>query len=281
MTKRRILLLGAAAVVAVPVIVVVGLLVHWLVGLLAGVVVGLAVVWRIVQSSRRAVMGTIDTRSLSVEESPRLHNLVEGACASHGFPYPDVRIAEVDSVNAALIGESAEDAVLIVTAGLLERCSLLGLEAVVVNALIRSRVTDLGAASLLPGLLPLVPVAGWRDRLASWVVGDQPRVRADLASVRITRYPPGLVSVLEALRSADTLVPGVSEAADHLWLARAFEWGSRRAGSGQHRRAHRDPQGALSVISFHAWTCRVRPPAGRGRRPAVVVPRRRGMRRWR
>ncbi len=226
MTKRRILLLGAAGVVAVPFLVVVGLLVHWLVGLVAAVLVATAVVWWIVQAARKAVLGSIEARPLTAEEAPRLHNLVEGACASHGFPYPDVRLAEVDSVNAALIGESADDAVFIVTSGLLERSSLLGLEAVVVNSLIRGRDTDLGAASLLPGLLPLVPVAGWRERIVSWVLGDQPRVRADLASVRITRYPPGLVSVLEALRSADTLVPGVSEAADHLWLARASSGGA-------------------------------------------------------
>ena len=41
---------------------------------------------------------------------------------------------------------------------------------------------------------------------------------ADVTGVSLTRYPPGLISALEKLRSGRTVVHSASPATAHLWI---------------------------------------------------------------
>ncbi len=50
-------------------------------------------------------------------------------------------------------------------------------------------------------------------------LGRQREARADVAAVNLTRYPPGLASALEKLRSDDTVVHSAVRATAHLWIA--------------------------------------------------------------
>ncbi len=229
MSKRRQLLIACAAVLAVPIGAVLGLLVHWIAGLVGAALAAVAVgVWLSRQPA--TALGTLATRSLPVAEAPRLHNVLEGVCASHGFAYPEVLLAEIPAINAALFGPASDDITLVVTRGLLDRSEVLGLEAAVANLLVRTRDSDIGVASLYPTVARLIPIDSVRRRVRRWAIGDRPRLRADLSSVRITRYPPGLVSLLETVSGSDTSMPGVAAAADHLWLLPAVHHGARGLG---------------------------------------------------
>ncbi|MDP9071813.1 MAG: M48 family metallopeptidase [Actinomycetota bacterium] len=83
----------------------------------------------------------------------------------------------------------------------------------------RGRGRARGAAAVLaaPGflLLPLAPLAARLMRLA---VGRRRELVADVMGVALTRYPPGLVSALEKLRSGPTVVRSASPATAHLWI---------------------------------------------------------------
>jgi heat shock protein HtpX len=84
--------------------------------------------------------------------------------------------------------------------------------------------------SVLAGFASVAP-GGLADRIVARMGDDQRVVRGDLAGVRLTRYPPGLVSALTRLASASAEVPGASRASAHLWLERPLGAASATAGA--------------------------------------------------
>lgn len=221
MSTRHLLLIAVAVVAGLPVLVVVGLLAGWIAGPAAAIVVAVAAVALVRARADREPATGLEEVPVTPERQPRLHNVVEGLCSTHGFATPRLYVVDTPAANAAVAGRSADRARLVVTSGLLEACDLLALEAVMANLLARGRDTDLGAATTVAGLLAVVPVGGLRRRLLGRILEDQARIRGDLAAVRTTRYPPGLITALDTLRARDTSVPGVRQTADHLWLVAA------------------------------------------------------------
>ena len=83
----------------------------------------------------------------------------------------------------------------------------------------------------LPGGLSVALLHGGRSglpgarRLASWLEGPNRELEADLAAVRVTRYPPGLINALAGIEQAPSSVPSASVATRLLedtgtqWLA--------------------------------------------------------------
>ncbi|MGH9182097.1 MAG: hypothetical protein ACRDY5_10330, partial [Acidimicrobiales bacterium] len=65
----------------------------------------------------------------------------------------------------------------------------------------------------------LAPLTSMVSRLICAVVGIGHDDVADAAGVRLTRYPPGLVSALEKLSAGSTVVASASKATAHMWLA--------------------------------------------------------------
>ncbi|HEU5150064.1 MAG TPA: M48 family metalloprotease [Iamia sp.] len=218
---------AARRMVIVPVVVVaavagvVGVVVAFLVGvpLLAVLWVAVAVGMYFlgVASFRKAgptqALAATRSRPVSEAEEPRLHNLVEGLCVGIGLEPPRLRIIEDDAPNALAVARAVDDADLVVTRGLLERLSLVELEAVLAHELARIRRGD-AIVGALAGSVLRTPLYGW---IARAVVGRGEPVEAwsDLAAVEITRYPPALASALEKLAPAPA--PPVSPIS-HLWI---------------------------------------------------------------
>ena len=130
----------------------------------------------------------------------RLANLVESVALAVGIPEPALLVLDDPASNALVTGRDPRRATLVVTSGLLERLDRLALEAVVAQqlSLIRdgsTRRRDVAAAVLGTSgqLLPQL------SRLASRAAAE---VGADVAAVMVTRYPPGLLSALEAVAAA-------------------------------------------------------------------------------
>jgi heat shock protein HtpX len=70
---------------------------------------------------------------------------------------------------------------------------------------------------LIPAMLLLVlaPIAA---KIMQATIGRRRESLADMSGVEMTRYPPGLISALEKLKSDSTIVAAHSRATSHLWI---------------------------------------------------------------
>lgn len=142
----------------------------------------------------------------------RLANLVESVSAAVGIPTPALRVVQDPAPNALVTGPDARRATLVVTSGLLERLDRMALEAVVAQQLSmiregRTRRRDVVVAIVGTGGRAVPALARLAARAAAAGEG------ADVASLAVTRYPPGLLSALELVaagpevRTSPVLVP--------------------------------------------------------------------------
>jgi len=142
----------------------------------------------------------------------RLANLVESVSAAVGIPTPALRVVEDPACNALVTGPDARRATLVVTSGLLDGLDRLALEAVVAQQLsiIReggTRRRDIVVAIAGTGGQLFPALARFAARAAAADEG------ADVASLTVTRYPPGLLAALEAaaagpeVRTSPVLTP--------------------------------------------------------------------------
>ncbi len=187
----------------------------------------------------------------------RMHNLVDGLCIASGLPNPRLYVIDDEAPNAFATGRSDKQASLAVTTGLLELMNRVELEAVLAHELshIKNRdilvstvaVTTVGLLTLVAdvfvrlkwwnggrlghddreegrapylgfvglGILVLSPVL---SRLLHLPVSRQRESLADVSAAEMTRYPPGMISALEKLRDADTVVAASARATAHLWI---------------------------------------------------------------
>lgn len=191
----------------------------------------------------------------SIEEYPRLHNIVEGLCIAAGLPKPRLYIVQDEAPNAFATGRDPKHAAVAVTTGLLQKMNRIELEAVLAHELSHVQnydilvstlaVTMVGAVALLSDIgirsmwfgggrrsrddngagsilmvlalvfLVLAPIVAKVMQLA---VSRRRESLADFSAVEMTRYPPGMVSALEKLRDDRTVVASGSRATAHLWI---------------------------------------------------------------
>lgn len=243
--QRRARLVGVGAVVVLG--LVVGLLgwalgpaIGWW-GPLLGLVVGAALAGAAHLSADAIVLRTVGARPAPEREQPRLHNLVEGLCVATGLPAPRLLVLDDPGANALVVGRTPRHAALVVTTGLLERCSRVELEGVLARQLVLVKqrdsllatvaATTIAGPSLLAELaarrggvlasvaaVPAAVVAPLARRLLPAVLAEHREVLADLAAIDVTRYPPALIGALEHVAAAP-LVAGGLRATAHLWVA--------------------------------------------------------------
>lgn len=190
-------------------------------------------------------------------EFRRLHNLVEGLCIASGLPKPRVFVIRDDAPNAFATGRNPKHAAIAVTTGLLEKMNRVELEGVVAHELSHIKNYDILVSTLavtLVGTIALVtditirmmwwnggrvsrsgdrndrgnPIAiiGFVLLLVSPIiaramqaaVSRRRETLADVSAVRMTRYPPGLISALEKLQADHTETHSASMATAHMWI---------------------------------------------------------------
>jgi heat shock protein HtpX len=213
---RSVMLAGAVPAVLIGLVVL--LVVHPVVGLLVAVVgsVGWAgYVRNRTATADQAVLAPLGAVAIDGGTRPRLENLVEGLCAVSGIEEPSLAVVPDGSLNALAVA-GGSGATFVLTEGLVEQLGRVELEAVLAS--LAARVKS-GAARYVATALA-VPVPGsYRSKLIRDGLGEQSSVRADLAAVDLTRYPPGLIAALAAMDQGGTRVESAAPSSAPLWLA--------------------------------------------------------------
>jgi len=187
----------------------------------------------------------------------RLHNLVEGLCIAGGLPKPRVYVIDDPAPNAFATGRNPKHAAIAVTSGLLEKLDRVELEGVVAHELSHIKnydilvstiaVTLVGAIALLTdiairmmwwnggrvsrdgdregganplalvgfAMLILAPISA---KVMQAAISRRRETLADVTACQLTRYPPGLISALEKLKSDVTVVHSSTTATAHMWI---------------------------------------------------------------
>lgn len=221
--RRRVRLVLSVPAAAAAIVVLLGIVLPVLFavgGVLLALWLGFAVlVWRRAADRLVARLGglTPDEAEHGQVVVPlgvaRLVDLSEGLCAVLGLRPPALRVLDDPAANAITVGLRHDDVTLIVTAGLLEQLDRIELEGVIAHELAHVKRFDVVTSTLASSALGTAMRAVGGDRLLAWLVGPDREVRADVASVATTRYPPGLIEALEHLGAVATTRPSAVPAA--------------------------------------------------------------------
>lgn len=256
--RRTFFLLFGFVVITLLVGVAVGSLIgNGTTGTLIALVIAAVMAFSSYWKSDKIALAVSRAHPADEQEYRRLHNLVEGLCIAGGLPKPKVYIIQDDAPNAFATGRNPKNAAIAVTTGLLHVMNRVELEGVVAHELSHIKNYDILVSTLavtLVGTIAIVTdltlrmmwwnggrVARSGDRndrnnplaliglvllllapiLAKVMQASVSRRRetlADVSAVRMTRYPPGLISALEKLQADNTVTHSASMATAHLWI---------------------------------------------------------------
>lgn len=190
---------------------------------IVAIVVVLDLFWsmNIVRAAAQAedqLLAGIGAREADADAFPRMHNLVDGLCLTIGVNKPHVWTVRSEAPLALVVSQSGSPGSLVFSDGLLGSLDRVESEALAAHMLVRLRSGDAEAASVV--------IALWRTasrfglgRVASVLlsrsVALEPVHLVDAAACRITRYPPGLSSVLARFGSVDDRAVA-TDVPDHL-----------------------------------------------------------------
>ncbi len=210
--RRRAVIICAtpaliAGVVVGLVLVAIGLLV---IGAVAWVAVTVALsvwLWRFAPG---AVARSVGASPSDESEHPRLHNLVDGLCATMGLPRPTICIVNSPVPNAMAVGRDPATASLLVTSGLDQSLTLVELEGVLAHELVHVKRQDTLVAGLAVMVATPWSVVVGTTRASETVhslVGRGREFSADQRAAGVVRYPPGIGSALAAMADRPPLAP--------------------------------------------------------------------------
>ena len=190
-------------------------------------------------------------------EFRRLHNLVEGLCIAGGLPKPRVYVIHDEAPNAFATGRNPKHAAIAITTGLLATMNRVELEGVVAHELSHIKNYDILVSTLAVTLVCTVAIITditlrmmwWNGgrvsrggdrgdrgnplaligfvlllvspliaRAMQAAVSRRRETLADVSAIRMTRYPPGLISALEKLQADHTETASASMATAHMWI---------------------------------------------------------------
>jgi heat shock protein HtpX len=168
----------------------------------AFVVVASAVLVALWQRAPGAVMRSVGARPSEEADRPRLHNLVDGLCATMGLPRPAIAVVDSPVPNAMAVGRDPATATLVVTTGLDHALTLVELEGVLAHELVHIKRHDTVLATVAVSVLApaslLLGIPSATDRVHS-VIGRGRAFDADQRAAGVVRYPPGIGSALESM----------------------------------------------------------------------------------
>jgi heat shock protein HtpX len=211
------LLAPIGVIVAIVVAAILLIVLPPIVAVLIGIVVGVGVAASFYVRADSAVVGSLRLEPVSDDDEPRLQNMIDGLCDSHGFRRPRLALIDDPARNAVVFGRSPADVTLAITTGLRDALTRMELEGLLARELALATHPGLSGATVLVPVLGVLP-SGVRSRLTEWYVGADRVLLDDFGAVRFTRYPPGLAAALDKMGEASTVVAGAGRASAHLWV---------------------------------------------------------------
>jgi heat shock protein HtpX len=220
----------AGAVWAVPAILV-GVLIFaigpgpWWLGILVGAAAVAGALWWLLQSADRRILTSLGGGLLRADGSERLENLVQGLSLAGGVEEPTVTVLADPARNALVLRNRGRNH-LVMTQGLLESLSVVELEGVAAELLVRLKNGDAEAATTAAALFgrPMIdgPLGSVLRPIGGIGMGrlldDDRDLDADRQAVDITRYPPGLLSAYRVMSEGEMRPNSATEGIGHLWL---------------------------------------------------------------
>jgi heat shock protein HtpX len=219
----------------------------------------------------RIVLRASRAYPVTLEQHPRLHNIVEGLCIAAGIPKSAVYVIPEKAPNAFATGRNPEHASIAVTEGLLETLNRVELEGVIAHELSHVKNRDILVGTLVATLVGVVVLlADWMRRAFFWgggrrgdrgrgggglgiilvvvalvlsilaplmaqlirlAVSRKREYLADADGALLTRYPPGLAAALRKIAASANQMRVANNATAHLW----FSQPSRKPGEGVSR----------------------------------------------
>ncbi|MDD5750420.1 MAG: M48 family metallopeptidase [Candidatus Pacebacteria bacterium] len=228
------------------------------------VVLYIAVIFSVLSSfvsywwSDKIVLSMTKSRPIEEQDNRELFHVVENLCIADGIPMPRIYIMPEAQPNAFATGRDYNHAVVVVTAGLLERLDKSELEGVIAHELSHIKNKDMllqtvvvalagmvatladaflrisrygrfssdddnrsGAVLALLGLVAaiLAPIAATLIQLA---ISRKREFLADASGALLTRYPEGLASALEKISNDATPMRAAKNSVAHLFIASPF-----------------------------------------------------------
>jgi Zn-dependent protease with chaperone function len=160
---------------------------------------GLVILW---QRAPGAVLRAVGAQPSREMDRPRLHNLVDGLCATMGLPQPTIAVVDSPVPNAMSIGRDPRTATLVVTSALDRYLTLVELEGVLAHELVHVKRHDTVLATVAVSVLApfslLMGLPSATERVHS-LIGRGREFDADQRAAGVVRYPPGIGSALEAM----------------------------------------------------------------------------------
>jgi len=210
------------AVVGLPVEAVAALV------LVTGLVAGW--IWRVAPTM---VLASLRATPSTEDDDPRLHNLVDGLCASMGLERPAIYVVQSDVPNTLALGRDQGSATLVVTSGLDRSLDLVELEGVLAHELVHIKRNDtvlsaVAVAVALPWSVVRGTTAG--ADTVHHLIGRGREFSADQRAALIVRYPTGIGSALGAMVAGAAVPTGWPPAAGRVAALTRWLWIDPMAG---------------------------------------------------
>lgn len=169
----------------------------------------------VLSSATRLCDGMAGATPADTQKHAALFNITESLCLTHGLDTPKLMVMEDSSPTVLAYGSQGR---ICASAGFFSQLSVVEQEAVVAHALCRIQQgharSDALAAVVFGFVLAPLGMRGLAGRCAAALRGRHALLASDLAAVRLTRYPPGLMSALQKMLSSP--IPDLAPSVDHL-----------------------------------------------------------------
>jgi len=166
------------------------------------VVVALGVTAWLWQRAPGAVLRAIGARRSDEADRPRLHNLIDGLCATMGLSQPAIAVVDSPVPNALSVGLDPGSATVVVTSALDRSLTLVELEGVLAHELVHIKRHDTVVATVAVSVAGPLSLFVGVSRATEWVhslIGRGREFTADQRAASVVRYPAGIGSALESM----------------------------------------------------------------------------------